>query len=446
MQYANLASVVVELQNSAAQPVRTLAPQASQAFAQLSVGQAVTATIVSQLSAGLYLADIADQRLQLTLPITVSPGDALTLRLLRQQPQLGFELLSLTAGAQHPVSTSIASGSFVAAEFADARSAPAAGPATSQVLSQPQTASQLIVGQTVTATVIAKLATGLSLTDIGGQRMQLELPATVVPGDSVSLRVLQAEPEPAFEFLARFPGAGSTLPPALSAGAQIIRAALADTSGTPLATVKSAAPLAGVPVKPELLAAALRSAIETSGVFYESHLAAWAQGLRPLDQLRREPQAAWHRGPAVTDENTILGENLPPPPGPSASAHAADIPEQLQPLLRQQLETLESQRIAWAGQVWPGQTASLVIAEEQRKNPEAEQEPSSEWRTRLALSLPKLGDIRAELVAHGTTIKISIGCRESESATLLQSELPQLEERLRAAGLEPQTLTVAGHG
>jgi hypothetical protein len=444
MQYANLASVIVELQNSAAQPVRALAPQASQAFAQLSVGQAVTATIVSQLSAGLYLADIADQRLQLTLPIAVSPGDALTLRLLRQQPQLGFELLSLTAGAQHPASASIASGSFVAAEFADARSAPAAGAAASQALSQPQTSSQLIVGQTVTATVIAKLATGLSLTDIGGQRMQLELPATVAPGDSVTLRLLELEPQPSFELLAHLPAATTALPPVLSTGAQLIQAVLTDTTTAPALT-KVAAPLvAAAPAAPEPLAAALRAAIETSGLFYESHLAAWAQGQRPLAALRREPQALWNlpRGDAAGADSPLFAVQ------PEHASIAQALPEQAPAMLRQQLETLESQRILWAGQVWPGQEASLTIAEEapEHSHGDSGADEAPAWRTSLAITLPQLGDIRAELVARGATLKIAITCGADPSAGLLKAKLPQLDERLRAAGLQPLELTVTGHG
>lgn len=440
MQYANLASVIVELQNSAAQPARALAPQASQAFAQLAVGQAVTATIVRQLSSGLYLADIADQRLQLSLPIMVSPGDTLTLRLLRQDPEMAFELVS--RGSAEESNLAPQGNGREPLTFSGAKGTPLIQASALQP-AEPQT--QLQAGQTVTATVVGKLATGVTVVDIDGRRLLLELPASAVPGDAVSLRVVKPEPEPAFEFLARFPGAGATLPPSLSAAAQIIQSALADTSAAPMATVKSAAPLVPVPPQPEQLAAALRDAIETSGMFYESHLAAWVQGQRPLAQLRREPQAAWHRNAAVSDESITSADNAPLPESFTAPETAMDIPEPLQPLLRQQLETLESQRIAWAGQVWPGQTASLVIAEEPPKHHETEQEPSSEWRTRLALSLPNLGDIRAELAVHGAALKISIGCRASESASRLQADLPHLEERLRAAGLQPLKLTVTGH-
>ncbi|SFH44566.1 flagellar hook-length control protein FliK [Modicisalibacter xianhensis] len=60
----------------------------------------------------------------------------------------------------------------------------------------------------------------------------------------------------------------------------------------PPSVVKSTAPLAaaGESVEPAQLASRLRQSIETSGLFYESHLARWHRGDMARSLLEREPQ------------------------------------------------------------------------------------------------------------------------------------------------------------
>ena len=113
-------------------------------------------------------------------------------------------------------------------------------------------------------------------------------------------------------------------------------------------------------------------------------------------------------------------------------------------MLRQQIETLENNQVTWQGPVWPNQNASLTITEDAPQPGEETQPPP--WRTSLALTLPQLGDIRAELTARGSTLSISIACSETESARILDSELRGLDAGLRAAGLEPLALKVTSDG
>lgn len=90
---ANLVSVFLRMQNSAAQELRPPTPLASQSFPQLSVGQALTANIASRLAGGLFLVDIQGHSMQLSLPASAAPGDAVSLRVLRAEPDFMFELL-----------------------------------------------------------------------------------------------------------------------------------------------------------------------------------------------------------------------------------------------------------------------------------------------------------------------------------------------------------------
>jgi hypothetical protein len=337
MLHANLVSVFLQMQNSASLEVRASTPQASQAFPQLTVGQAVTATIVSRHAEGLYLADLGGKPIQLALPVTVVPGETLSLRVLRAQPDFVFELLPRSASGPSTASN------------------PASSPLTT--LSQGARIIQLALGDTYTKTMAQPFAPS---------------------------------------------GPLSSLEPLLPSGPQ-------------------------VELPAQQLATALQTAVEHSGLFYESHLAAWTRGQHPLAELRREPQA-----------NLSL----------SIDAPARVVPEEARPILRQQLETLETRHIAWQGPVWPGQQASLTIAEERAEDSRQEGETPHQptWRTTLDLALPQLGRIHAELVACGDTLEISISAPEPDSARLLQSGLPALDERLRTAGLQPLCLRVTNRG
>ena len=351
----------------------------------------------------------------------------------------------------------------------------------------------LTVGQAVTATIVSQLAEGLYLADLGGKQIQLGLSVTVVPGQTLSLRVLRLPPDMVFELLPRSAsGPGSASSPApntlatLSQGAQIIQLALGDTHARTMTTARPFAasgppasllpllpsePQVELPAQPlpaQQLAAALRTGLEHSGLFYESHLAAWTRGQRTIAELQREPQAQW-RAPAAAAAEPAGGRNPEPVDvsrgalsfareGRSDATRAAAsndpvharayvLPDEARPMLRQQLEALEARQVAWQGQVWPGQRASLTITEDRSEDIPQEGDRAHEpaWRTTLDLVLAQLGGIHAELVACGDTLRISIGAPQPDSARLLQSGLPALDERLRTAGLQPLRLIVTNH-
>ena len=76
---------------------------------------------------------------------------------------------------------------------------------------------------------------------------------------------------------------------------------------------------------PQHLALQLQSAIENSGVFYESHLKQWNDGNRSVEQIRQEPQ------------------NI----NPNQEAANAIIPLQL--------GVIENKNLIWFGTIWPDQ-------------------------------------------------------------------------------------------
>ncbi|VVE03535.1 flagellar hook-length control protein FliK [Pandoraea anhela] len=83
------------------------------------------------------------------------------------------------------------------------------------------------------------------------------------------------------------------------------------------APVWPAAPGTGAPALAPLVAAALREALSTSGLFYESHLSQWASGSRSFEQLQAEPQLRWPASANLAAQLRAAGADATlPGPGP----------------------------------------------------------------------------------------------------------------------------------
>ncbi|MCA3861626.1 MAG: flagellar hook-length control protein FliK, partial [Burkholderia sp.] len=107
--------------------------------------------------------------------------------------------------------------------------------------------------------------------------------------------------------------------------------AASSTPASAAASSAAAARDAAAPLPVAALRAALAQAVSESGLFYESHLAQWLAGQRPLAALMREPQArlatvlapadpdaASHDSTDVLDE--LLAQRLPLPASTRATA------------------------------------------------------------------------------------------------------------------------------
>lgn len=83
------------------------------------------------------------------------------------------------------------------------------------------------------------------------------------------------------------------------------------------APVWPAAPGTGAPALAPLVAAALKEALSTSGLFYESHLSQWASGSRSFEQLQAEPQLRWPASANLAAQLRAAGADATlPGPGP----------------------------------------------------------------------------------------------------------------------------------
>ena len=151
----------------------------------------------------------------------------------------------------------------------------------------------------------------------------------------------------------------------LSAAARAIAAVLADLP-TAAGPVRGAVPIAphGPAASAEAMAHGLARALSLSGLFYESHVAAFAAGLRDLEILRLEPQAR-----AATEARAEgAGAHRPsaaPPPSADASARSETgaIPAHVRAVVAQQLDLLATGVFQMRGEATSGVAHTTAVAE-----------------------------------------------------------------------------------
>lgn len=330
---------------------------------------------------------------------------------------------------------------------------------------------KLTPGEALDARVTAKLPDGRALIDVEGTAYQVKLPerADTAIGQRLSLTVIRPGAEPTF-LLQNAPEATPASVPAsevrLSTLASRVATLLGQGSSSPgIVTAATASPeplLAAAPTSGAALVAPLRKAVETSGMFYESHQAEWVGGRRPLEALRQEPQAR-----VSGETNTaVVGSSRPAddvPRGAQSGARLEDgalsvhasralgnsepqaLPPAIAGIVDRQLDALATQQIVWQGQVWPGQTMHWQVEEREGDGSKADEE--AKWRTQLRLELPRLGAVTAQLDLNGDTLRVVIdaGAGAAVAASLRAGE-PDLARMLEARGLRLGQLRVRTDG
>ena len=102
-------------------------------------------------------------------------------------------------------------------------------------------------------------------------------------------------------------------------------------------------------------------------------------------------------------------------------------------LVQQQLNLLETGQLSWRGEIWPGQSMDWEIIDHPSTGDEPDETPR--WQTRLQISLPKLGDIVANIGLDTGGVKVSISATDDKALSRMQSQRQPLAESLSAAGL-----------
>jgi flagellar hook-length control protein FliK len=303
------------------------------------------------------------------------------------------------------------------------------------------------LGQKVQGAIQAEVSPGVFKVRVLEQMMQMKLPASIKSGDVVELQVMSLQPRLTFSLsVAANP---LSTPEQLSNTSRL----LASLSQQPMekSVVHSAQsePLMATPTSalPDttVLAGKLHDSLSQSGLFYEAHQAQWLAGARSTAQLLQEPQNQ------LTDFAKMAVGNLSTAVGRSAAqldAATSAIPTQLQPLVHQQLNALETRQVLWQGQVWPNQQMDWEIHEETpRHSASAEyEEAGAQWATQIRLDLPNLGEVAAMLRFNSNGLSITLDASGDQTRTLLGSASSQLSAALTERGITVSSTLVATHG
>lgn len=352
-------------------------------------------------------------------------------------------------------------------------------------------------GQAFTARIQELLPDNTYKALVAGRQLTLQLPEGANPGDVLELTVVdrsaqtviarraEAQANPAHVDARPYPYAR------ISDAGRLIGGLLpAEGETPPPAALNRGQPLlAQAPNAGAELAPALQKAVSQSGLFYEAHQAQWVTGERSLASLRAEPQGQLPPPPrplpagnpaGVPEGNAAAGQveqqggnfvrpetlaqtrtdaagraaepslarsEAQPQSTSSTSSQQAGapvVPDSIRSIVQQQLDAVATQRLAWHGEVWPGQNVEWAIqrdAVEERDASMADAVDARRWSTSLRLTMPRLGTVDAvlQLTGNGLSIRLAAG---AEATGDLREQVPGLREALAGAGLDLQSVDI----
>lgn len=310
-------------------------------------------------------------------------------------------------------------------------------------------------GQTFTAQIREVLPDNTYRALVAGKQLTLQLPEGAKAGDELELVVVDRSGRViiARQVEGGNAQAGSAAPypfAKFSAAARLIGQLLPAEGETPSPVqLNRGQPLLAQPPLAQnaaaLLAPALGKAVAQSGLFYEAHQAQWVNGKLPLAQLLQEPQGQ-RSAPAALQHAAVqkvgAGETAAagaPRSMETGSAQppslAQRVPEDLRPLVQQQLEAAATNRMIWHGEVWPRQAMDWQIEWEDEREADGSGDEEARWRTALALTTPRLGRIEAKLQLSARGVSIALATPADSSAGDLRAAAPELAKALSAAGV-----------
>lgn len=285
------------------------------------------------------------------------------------------------------------------------------------------------------AVVETRLPNGNSTVLVADKLLQMHLPENFKPGHTLELVFISSEPDPKFLLLdeasANMQEKNTTLSATGRSLAFLMQNATKSPTANTLEPLTSPAPIVnGVALNSAELPSLLQKAISQSGLFYESHQAQWISGKNTLENLQQEPQGKLML--VVADQPNKISASI-----------SSDMPVHTQsiPLVQQQLNTLETGYLLWRGEVWQGQPMDWEI-HEQHQDSVIESGDAANWRTKIHLTLPQLGEITATIILNAQGINIKLDASQVETFNLLRNNQSPLGMNMQSAGLNIQSLEV----
>ncbi|HEX9079610.1 MAG TPA: flagellar hook-length control protein FliK [Desulfuromonadaceae bacterium] len=324
-----------------------------------------------------------------------------------------------------------------------------------EALNQQATPMGLNPGQQLKGEVLALLGGGRFLVSVADHALEMQMPKGTQRGDLITLFFITEEPTPTF-LTARFGRPGDSQ---VSATGRWLSGFLGATAEQVQASPGIVRTLLGEPpTDAGQVAEMLQDGLRGSGLFYESHLARWFGGEYALGDILKEPQGrlsnlalpmAGQLGEAVADELVRAGMKIGSAEVMEAIfkrigttlAHEGIADQRALPVVREQLDTLQSGQIALRGELYPEQPMEWLVREREARRNGGERGGRA-WDTELRLDLPRLGSVNARLRLDGDRVSVHVVVGREDSAAVLDNARPALVEQMQAAGLTPTEIGI----
>lgn len=338
--------------------------------------------------------------------------------------------------------------------------------------------AQIMLGRQLQAEVISRFDDNTFLVRVADTPARMALPDGTKVGDELSMTMLAHEPRPTF-LLNGEPGSAKAT---LSSAGRLIDTILqiAQRSGANTA-VEGREPLLPTPAvlasddAAAQAAAALRESLSLSGLFYESHLHEWLDGMRTTAEVMREPQAKMsnaespssatpsgdmpspasdldarladllrtaqliNANPAVTDADTML---------PQAGRQDMAAVDSMQ-LLPAQLHAMEQRQVVWHGELFPGQPMDWTVRDDTPRGRQGNgghgddgDNTEPQWHSAVRFELPMLGAVSAAIQLIGDRVQIQVHAASEDTVLALREHGPELSNALAAAGAPLDALLI----
>lgn len=370
------------------------------------VGKSMPAEVLAHLTDGNFLVKVAGTSVRMPLPAGTPVGSQLPLTLIAANPRPTFQAgAGPGRNAAAPLLYAQADdGSGAAALAATAGRAGAAATPNLSAQAAALAAAEAKAGQQAPA------GTAAGRTDLRPQSLAASLLGKAPLTSSADL-----------------PGFDPSAPaPSLSQAARMIAGVLSQANNgaeAPRAIVGKGPLAADGPIDAAQLAQKLQQTLGQSGLFYESHVAEWADGQRSLPDLTHEPQM----------------QQAPRPPGASGPDLASA------QMINLQLNTHEQARVQWRGEAWAGLPMEWDVRKEQQQGGRRGDDgtpPQPSWRSGLRLQFPQLGAVSATVVLVNGQVHIQMQAGTADAADALRSHAGRLQGALDAAGAPLSSLNI----
>ena len=420
----------------------------------LKAGQTFSARIQEVLPESTYRALVAGKSITLSLPESVKSGDILELVVVDRTPKTIIAQLAPQSGAaaeaaaDYPHTTLSRAAQLIGTLLPAEGEAPSAAPLNrgQPLLAQPpQTGRELapVLGKAVAESglfyeshqaqwVAGKLPLASLLQEPQGLRSS---PQARIAAQAEKL-LLAGGPQHA--------SGGPTAAAASTAAQSEIQALLgqaASPAGNIPGTPGQAAglPATGVPASPLPQGAPgpdspeLNPSLAKSGAApAKAEAAAWIREMA-LVQAGSQPPTPTQLAASLREAAEAQRQQANSQVSPAVTA--ASIPDELRPLVQQQLDAAGTQRLIWHGEVWPGQDMQWEIEWEDHGGGNSERDDAEAWTTTLRLETPRLGELVAALRLRPGGVKVALMTPSGASAADLRAGAPLLEKALAEAGV-----------